>query len=117
MTRMLTGVGGVLSCAHEPVNADIFGGELHGHSYEVTAWFHNDEGADARVFQASLNTLLKLWDHKVLPPEMATAEGIARAVGTLGKCMEVEVRRPLERLHARWIADAQTPGDTPHDHR
>lgn len=98
----LTGVGGVLSCAHPPVNADIFGGELHGHSYEVTAWFTNDCREDVRVYQAALNTLLAQWDHKTLPHELSTAEEIARVVGTLAKCVEVEVRRPLERIHARW---------------
>jgi hypothetical protein len=75
---ILTGVGGVLSCAHEPINVELFGGELHGHSYEVIAWFQNDDCADVRVFQAALNTLLKLWDHKVLPTELGTAEQIAR---------------------------------------
>lgn len=99
----LTGVGGVLSCAHEAINADVFGGELHGHSYEIIAWFENDDAADARVFQAALNGLLKHWDHKVLPPSMATAEAIAEVIGTLGKVREVEVRRPLERLYARYI--------------
>ena len=100
----LTGVGGVLSCAHHPINADLFGGETHGHSYEVIAWFHNDTGADVRVFQAALNGLLKAWDHKMLPDNMATGEAIAQAVGTLAKVVEVEVRRPLERIYARWTA-------------
>lgn len=101
---ILTGVTGVLSCAHEPVNAGIFGGELHGHSYEVTAWFANDDQADVRVFQASLTMLLAQWDHKILPEELSTAEAIAKAIGVLAKCVEVEVRRPLERIHAKWRA-------------
>ena len=99
---ILTGVGGVLSCAHEAINADIFGGEMHGHSYEVTAWFENDEGGDVRMFQAAFFALLKTMDHKVLPPELATGEAIARRVGLLNKCVEVEVRRPLERIYAKW---------------
>lgn len=98
----LTGVGGILSCAHEPVNADVFGGEVHGHSYEIVAWFEG--GGDARVYQAALTTLLKQWDHKTLPPEIQTGEAIARAVGLLANCVEVEVRRPLERIYARWEA-------------
>ena len=102
MTK-LTGVGGVLSCAHEPVNAELFGGETHGHSYEVIAWFENDHDADVRTFQASLNTLLELWDHKMLPPDMATGEAIAKRIGTLNLCVVVEVRRPLERIYAKWI--------------
>lgn len=95
----LTGVTGVLSCAHPPVNAEIFGGEIHGHSYEVTAWF--TEGGDVRVYQAALDSMLKQWDHKTLPPELATAEAISRAVLRLVGCKEVEVRRPLERYHAK----------------
>lgn len=102
---VLTGVTGILSCAHQPINADIFGGELHGHSYEVTAWFTNDHGADVRIFEAALRTLLDQWDHRLLPVEISTAEAIAAAVGTLAKCIEVEVRRPLERFHARWRAE------------
>lgn len=109
MTRWatLTGVGSVLSCAHNPINADVFGGETHGHSYEVIAWFRNDDGRDVRTFQAALNQLLRQWDHKTLPDGMATAEDIARTVGLLAGCVEVEVSRPLERLYARWAADAQ----------
>lgn len=101
----LTGVRGQLSCAHEPVNRELFGGETHGHSYEVWAWFENPDGqADVRVFAASLKTLLALWDHKVLPPELATGEALARAIGTLAKCVEVEVRRPIEGFSARWVS-------------
>lgn len=102
---ILTGVSGILSCAHEPVNADIFGGELHGHSYEVVAWFENPNGADVRAYQASLKALLALWDHKVLPVELSTGEALAAAVGTLANCVAVEVRRPLERIYARWERD------------
>lgn len=105
MGRTFTGVGGVLSCAHHPVNSDIFGGELHGHSYEVIAWFTNEHREDVRVYQAALNTLLAQWDHKTLPLHLSTGEEIARAVGTLAKCVEVEVRRPLERIYARWRAE------------
>lgn len=99
---ILTGVGGILSCAHPPVNADVFGGETHGHSYEVIAWFHNNDGRDVRAFQAALDQLLAQWDHTTLPESMARAEDIAVAVGTLANCVKVEVRRPLERIYAEW---------------
>ena len=105
----LTGVGAVLSCAHRPINADVFGGEVHGHSYEIIAWFENDDGSDVRIFQAALNALLKQWDHKMLPDELATGEAIARAVGCLNKVVEVDVRRPLERLYARWRVPQPAP--------
>lgn len=101
---ILTGVGGILSCAHEPINSELFGGEVHGHSYEVIAWFENNDGADMRIFQVSLNAMLKTMDHKTLPPELATGEQIARRIGVLNKCVKVEVRRPLERVYAEWTA-------------
>jgi hypothetical protein len=100
---ILTGVRGSLSCAHEPINADIFGGEIHGHSYEVWAYFENPDGsADVRIFEAELKSLLALWDHKILPPELSTGEAIAKAIGTLAKCARVEVRRPIEGYAAEW---------------
>ena len=96
----LTGVGGVFSAAHEPPE----GGDVHGHSYEVVAWF--DAGEDARVLQASLARTLEPLDHRVLPSELASGEAIAEHIGRgLDGCREVEVRRPLERIYARWIAD------------
>ena len=102
---LFSGVRGVLSCAHNPINADVFGGEVHGHSYEVEAWFRNDDGRDVRIFSAMLSTLLKNWDHKLLPDELATAEALAKAVGRLNNCVEVEIRRPVEGLFARWRLD------------
>ena len=96
----LTGVGGVFSAAHHPPE----GGDVHGHSYEVVAWF--DSGEDARVLQARLAEILAPLDHIVLPPDMASGEAIAEHVGRgLSGCREVEVRRPLERIYARWIAE------------
>lgn len=101
---LLTGVGAILSVAHPPVNADVFDGEVHGHSYEIVAWFRHDAGQDARVFQKALHALVAQWDHKTLPAELSTGEAIARTVGVLANCVEVEVRRPLERIYARWSA-------------
>ena len=46
---------------------------------------------------------MQQWDHKTLPDDMNWGEDIARAVGTLANCVEVEVRRPLERFYARFI--------------
>lgn len=98
----LTGVRGTLSCAHLPVNPELFGGETHGHSYEVWAWFDNPGGdKDVRIFKATLDTLLAVWDHKVLPPELATGEALARAICSLANCVEVEVRRPVEGFAAK----------------
>jgi 6-pyruvoyl-tetrahydropterin synthase len=94
---ILTGVTVTFSAAHKSPE-----GQLHGHSYEVTAWFENRNRQDVRCFQASLRTLVSVWDHTTLPDELAWCEDIARAVGILSGVVEVEVRRPLEGLHARW---------------
>ncbi len=94
-----TGVGGILSASH----VDRLTGKTHGHSWEVVAWHNCENENDAVVLQNHLTTLLKAWDHTVLPPELASAEGLAFAVMRLSppSCIEVEVRRPLERLYAR----------------
>lgn len=99
---ILTGVMGTLCCAHHPVNADIFGGAMHGHTYEVWAWFDNECGRDVRILQASLDEMLKQWDHKVLPRELSTMEAIAAAVGVMANVIETEVYRRPERCAARW---------------
>jgi len=97
---ILTGVGAVFSASHKSPE-----GEMHGHSYEVIAWFRNVNRADARCFKAALQSVVSLWDHKVLPEDMSWGEDIARAVGCLANCVEVEVRRPLERFYARWKSE------------
>lgn len=97
--RVLTGVSGHFSAAHE--GAD---GVLHGHTWNVTAWFEHRAPADARVDKAALDHLLSHWDHKTLPVDLAWGEDIARTVGTLVNCVEVLVSRPSEGFHARWTA-------------
>ncbi len=94
-----SGVTGTFSAAHHSPE-----GALHGHSYQVTAWFRNEDHRDARCFKAALQAMLALWDHKVLPAELSWGEDIARAVGTLANCVEVVVSRPIEGFHARWRA-------------
>jgi hypothetical protein len=96
--EVLTGVSGTLSCAHQPVNQDVFGGEVHGHSYLVKAWF--PEGGDCRVHKAALHQMLQQWDHKMLPLELSTGEALARAVLVLAGCVKVEIERPLEGFYA-----------------
>lgn len=96
---LLTGVGATFCASHMSPE-----GEMHGHSYEVVAWFTFDQRQDARVRKAALERVVSAWDHKVLPADMAWGEDLARAVGTLAGCVEVEVRRPLERFYARWSA-------------
>jgi 6-pyruvoyl-tetrahydropterin synthase len=94
----LTGVGGVFSASHHSPE-----GVLHGHSYEVWAWFPL---ADARDLQRQLNAVLASLDHSHLDDELAWGEALAEHIaGQLPECLEVEVRRPLERIGARWISE------------
>lgn len=94
-----TGVGGIFSASHNSPE-----GELHGHSYEVWAWF--PAGPDARDLKARLDAVLADLDHQHLPDELAWGEMVAEHIGgRLDGCIEVEVRRPLERIGARWTAE------------
>jgi hypothetical protein len=94
----LTGVGGIFSASHHSPE-----GVLHGHSYEVWAWFPQ---ADARSLQQQLESVLACLDHTHLDTELAWGEALAEHVASrLPSCVEVEVRRPLERIGARWRLD------------
>jgi 6-pyruvoyl-tetrahydropterin synthase len=96
---ILTGVGCFFSATHNAPE-----GGTHGHSYEVIAWF--PEGQDARRLQAQLIAVTDPLDHSVLPDRLSSAEALAAYIGhSLVNCVEVEVRRPLERLYARWHAE------------
>jgi 6-pyruvoyl-tetrahydropterin synthase len=93
----LTGIGGIFSASHNSPE-----GVLHGHSYEVWAWFPQ---ADARELQERLNEVLAALDHSHLSDELAWGEALAEHLARqLPNCVEVEVRRPLERIGAKWTA-------------
>lgn len=94
-----TGAGWYFSASH----FDDVRRELHGHSYEVMAWWPANPPRDAVVLQEWLKTVLKAFDHKTLPPELSRMEALAEAIGDkIGECVEVEISRPVERLSARW---------------
>lgn len=93
------GVSGHFSAAHRSRD-----GMMHGHTWKVLAWFDAAPGADAIVYKAMLDGLLKHWDHTTLPDELAWGEDIARAVGQLVNCVEVIVSREPEGIYARWVA-------------
>lgn len=93
----LTGVGWTFSASHR----DLVRQELHGHSYEVTAWFDHKPPRDALVLQEHLKHVLTAFDHKTLPDEMTRGETLAAAIMHLVDAVGVEVRRPLERLYAK----------------
>jgi len=93
------GVGGIVSAAHR----DTGTGKLHGHTWEVTAWFCR--GTDAVIRQCRLDSILSEIDHTELPDQLAWGEDIAEWVAAKfddSACVAVDVSRPLERLYARW---------------
>ena len=95
--EMLTGVSGHFSATHKSPE-----GKWHGHTWYVKAWFRNKHRLDARVMQASLNTMLARYDHSELPSNLEWGEDIAREIATLVNCVEVEVSRPAEGIYAKW---------------
>lgn len=95
--EMLTGVAGHFSATHKSPE-----GKWHGHTWYVKAWFRNKHRLDARIMQASLNTMLARYDHSELPDNLAWGEDIAREIATLVNCVEVEVSRPAEGIYANW---------------
>lgn len=99
--RALTGVGGHFSAAHH----DHFSGKLHGHTWEVTAWFRR--GSDARGLACRLKCILARLDHSELPAGLAWGEDIAEWIGTQfddNACVAVDVVREAELIYARWEA-------------
>lgn len=93
----LTGVGAVISAAHQDR-----AGNIHGHTWEVLAWW--PVGKDALTLQRSLQAVVSRFDHSLLPDELASGEALAAAIGNdLHGCIQVDIARPAERIFARWI--------------
>lgn len=98
----LTGAGWYFSASHrDPVRQ-----ELHGHSYEVMAYWPAEPYRDAVALQATLRDVLKGFDHKTLPDRLVRAEDLADAIGGLmSGCVRVDISRPVERFRVeRWLS-------------
>lgn len=97
--RVLTGVGWHISAAH----AERLTGAVHGHTWEVTAWHECKDENDAVILQKNLQGVCAGFDHTVLLPAQSRGEDLAKAILDLSlpSCVEVEVRRPLERIYAK----------------
>lgn len=96
MTQDLTWASWYFCASHrDPVRR-----ELHGHSYEVRAYWPADPPRDAVVLQTMLKTVLEAgFDHRTLPDELTRAEALARAIGSvLTDCVRVDIYRPVERI-------------------
>ena len=105
-SRKLTGVGRILCASHRDRRTN----QMHGHTWEVTAWFTYD-GTDQSVRLHQLNEAIGHFDHRVLPDHIAWGEALAEFVGnSINReaertiCVAVDVSRPLERIYARWEA-------------
>jgi len=94
MIKTLTGVGAIISAAHRSRD-----GVMHGHTWEIIAWF--EEGRCAVELQTELQNYLKMFDHSVLGDEIAWGEALCKAILQGMDCVDVEVRRPLERLYVK----------------
>lgn len=95
MRKVQTGVGILLCCAH----ADKVTGALHGHTYEAVLWF--DGGHNAEKLQSECVRICADLDHSLLPAPLAWAEDLIPEIMRRTNAVDVEIRRPLERLYAR----------------
>jgi DNA invertase Pin-like site-specific DNA recombinase len=92
----LTGASAILCAAHKG-----HGYGVHGHTWEITVWC-KDDGTSAEDVQSELKEILSELDHSELPEELIRGEAIARWVGMKMNAHSVDVRRPLERIYAKW---------------
>ena len=92
---VLTGATAILSAAHRAAD-----GRLHGHTWEITAWWR--AGGDALVLQDRLARWVAQIDHDVLPRGLSLSEEIAERAGRDLNAEEVLVWRSGERIGARW---------------
>ena len=90
---ILTGAGAVLSAAHRDRS-----GRLHGHSWEVTAWWTGRPDVVAK--QAELNSYISFFNHSLLANSVSLAEDLALRIMDDLKCERVDISRPLERIYA-----------------
>lgn len=89
--RGLNGVRGHFSASHK----DPMTQQLHGHDYEIIAYWPSEPFRHFDVLRETLNTVLRAWDHTVMPDELWSAEEIGKAlIGTLGLA-KVQVNRPV----------------------
>ena len=94
-----TGVGWYFCAAHK----DVETGKLHGHTWEVTAWFRSAK--NAIELQEELKSVLLQYDHTELSDDMAWGEAISKDICLkLDGCREVIISRQAERIYARAVS-------------
>jgi len=100
-SKKITGVSGIISAAHRDVNT----GRIHGHTWEIVAWFtvgKNIENAEIKKY--AFDQLLSSLDHDFLPDALAWGENMAEYIGQSLGCSAVDVNRKAEGIFARWEA-------------
>lgn len=102
MSDVFTRVGWFFCAAHrDPLN-----GQIHGHTWDVTADWAGEPWRDARVLQQTLKTVLAAWDHTELPAELHSGEALSKALlALLTDCVRVDISRPAERIYAYAVRD------------
>jgi hypothetical protein len=109
--RLMTGVTAILSASHR----DQKTGQIHGHTWEITAWFQFKAHVDQSTWSHCLRDIVAPLDHTCLPDAIAWGERLAEYVGNslnapywdgpaTRDCVAVDVARPSERIYARWEA-------------
>lgn len=98
--KKLTGVSGVISAAHKSRD-----GNLHGHSWQVVAWWRFNPNKSAETRRSELRHWLSSVDHGILSDDIAWGEDLAERIGHDLKAYAVDVSRPLEGIYARWSRD------------
>lgn len=91
--KVLTGATAIFCAAHRGKD-----GALHGHTWEVTAWWSGEPCAVEK--KQMLDNYLSSFDHTILGNGVGWSEALAKSVLTGLDCERVEVSRPSERLHA-----------------
>ena len=89
--RIESGTRGVISAAHR----DVFTNSLHGHTYEVVAWWEYD-GISIVKKKEHLDRAVTLFDHTCLANEFSWAEDMGRMLLKELNCVRLEINRPLE---------------------
>lgn len=96
----LTGVSGSFTARH--TDQHLGEGE-HEHTWHVTAWYPAEPLRDGRALKLALAALLTVWNGTLLPPELWSAEALAKAItNLLANCVGADVSRPAEGFYAQY---------------
>lgn len=102
LAPILSGVGAVLRAEHRNRTT----GKVHGHEWEVRAWFYYD-GTDAEIRKYQLEEALRPYQGTCLPDALAWAEQmvawLAAVLNGGADCRRATISRHQEMLYAEWM--------------